>query len=202
MSFESPTRLELAIHEAGHAYAYAALNRWDEPEELGLGADGNGAAHGWCRRTTLLHRSVCLQRVPTDALPAIEWQAAAEVVIAIAGPMAEFRHRRRSRMNGGLMILANVEKFLQPGAFDVDGDFERIRATLDYIGPTDKPAALRALADVAESVVAANWASIRRLGRHLDERGLLNADQITGWFAAHPVRWEPFASDLGALVRH
>ena len=57
MTFLDPTRAELSRHEAGHAYAYAALNRGGEPEELGLAKAENGW-RGWCLRRTMLHREV------------------------------------------------------------------------------------------------------------------------------------------------
>lgn len=48
MSFHRPTRLQLAVHEAGHDYAYAALVQNGIPVEMGLGVDADGGHHG-CR---------------------------------------------------------------------------------------------------------------------------------------------------------
>lgn len=48
MSFHRPTRLQLAVHEAGHAYAYAALvpNGTPVEMEMGMGVDADGGHHG------------------------------------------------------------------------------------------------------------------------------------------------------------
>lgn len=190
MSFQNPTRHELAVHEAGHAYAFAALCRLDTPYELGLGRDETGN-HGWCNRRTLLHREVRLASVPPDCMEGFQLMAAAEIVIAIAGSVAEFRRRHRSRLAGLLVILGNAEVFLKPDAFDVDGDFERIRTTLDYIQAPDPLASFRKLIGVCDDVVARNWQSIILLSRRLLEAGLLGEDELGDWFEAHPARSHP-----------
>lgn len=193
LSFHKPTRLELAMHEAGHAYAFATVSRYNEPNELGLGIGDAGDHHGWCSRNTLLHK-VTLSRVPLDVLPHIHWAAAAEIVVAIAGSIAEFRHRHRSRLVAGLILRQNAGLFLKPGTFDTDGDFERIRSTLAYIQAADPIGELRRMMDIGDTIVAANWPSITKLGRHLLTCGVMNGDELADWFRAHPMR--PYDGDL------
>jgi hypothetical protein len=191
MSFHNPTRHELAIHEAGHAYAFAALLRHQEPTELGLDVDAAGRTHGWCRRTTLLYREVTLANVAPDARPGIDWQAAAEIVIAIAGSIAEFRHRHRTRFAGMYVIVQNADRFLVPDTFDVDGDFQRIRDTLGYIRPTDPLATFKSLIDTSEEIVSRNWPSVSRLARELLSVGFMGENALIDWFERHPAkRWD------------
>lgn len=187
MSFQIPTRFELAVHEAGHAYAFAAVCRHGAPYELGLARNETGN-HGWCNRKTLLHREIRLASVPTDCLDGFRWAAAAEIVIAIAGSVAEFRRRHRSRLTGLLVILSNAELFLKPGVFDVDGDFERIRSTLAYIQAPDPLASFRRLIEACDEIVSRNWQSIILLSRRLLETGLLGEDDLAEWFEAHPAK--------------
>jgi len=195
MSFHKPTRRELAFHEAGHAYVYAAITQRGEPQELGLGEDATGA-HGWCRRNTLLYTEITLERVGEDVLPWIRWQAAAEIAIAMAGSVAEFR-RRHGQFNGLLIIVQNLELFLKPGAFDVDGDFERVRRSMDYISPPDPLATLRRLVGVTDEIVDRNWRAILLLGRRLLERGVMGEDELIDWFDGRPAKpWkEPLTMD-------
>ena len=187
MSFYRPTRLELAMHEAGHAYAFAAVSRRNEPNELGLGNDETGNHHGWCNRNTLLHK-LPLERIPTDVMPHIRWAAAAEVVVAISGSVAEFRHRYRSRATGGLVLSLNAALFLKPYAFDTDGDFERIRSTFAYIQPADPVGELPRLMDISDVIIAANWVNITRLGRQLLARCITEREELFDWFQANPAR--------------
>ncbi len=186
MSFMKPSRLELAMHEAGHAYAFAALIPWEQPLELGLAVDTMGNDHGWCNRREILHREVRLASVPIDALPSFEWQAAAEVVIAVAGTLAEFRHRLRGRVKAAFTILDNAPSFLKKDAYDTDGDFARIRGTLQYIEAPDPLVTFRNLIGVCDEITHRNWSSIRALGRLLFERERMAEQDLIDWFEAHP----------------
>lgn len=187
MSFLKPTRNELAAHEAGHAYAFAALTRGD-PNELGLGVDHAGQHHGWCNRREILRREMTLTRVAPDALPAIKRCAAAEIVIAIAGTLAEARHRQRNRAGAALFVDMNAEKLLKPGAFDVDGDYQRIRDTLDYIGALDRLATFKRLIQTSETILSANWPSVRRLSDELRRQGVMPGAAVAKWFQRHPAK--------------
>lgn len=94
MSFLCPTRLELSRHEAGHAYASAALRDGDAPIEIGLGRNADGSDHGWCERQTMLYEmGRPLREFPEEQQPPLARSAAAEIIVALAGPLAEFRQR-------------------------------------------------------------------------------------------------------------
>ncbi|MES2096784.1 MAG: hypothetical protein V4459_08475 [Pseudomonadota bacterium] len=183
MSFYRPTALELAMHEAGHAYAFSALLHLEEPYELGLRVNDAGEANGWCRRREIAISELPLSRVPDDVRPGFEWQAGAEVVVAIAGPIAECRHRQRNRLVPALDFYRNAEAFLAPATLDVDGDFQRIRENMEYLQPGDPVAALRALMEIADEAVHRNWPAIKRLGRELFARRTLGEDDLAAWFA-------------------
>lgn len=193
VSFMTPTRNELAIHEAGHAYAFAALVG-DDPNELGLAVDDAGQDHGWCNRREILYREVTLARVSPDVLPYIKWQAAAEIVIATAGTLADARYRHRSRGAAALFVGLNAHRFLIPGAFDVDGDFHRVRSTLEYIGAVDRVATFKRLIDTCDEILAANWPSTARLARELRKHGILGKDDLENWFERHPPK--PWRGEL------
>jgi hypothetical protein len=194
MSFFRPTLLELAMHEAGHAYAFASLLHLEEPQELGLRTNADGEVHGWCRRREIVISELPLSRVPTEVRPGFAWQASAEIVIAIAGPIAECRHRDRNRFGPTLFFYRNAENFLQPTLLDQEGDFQRIRDNIAYLGPVDPVAKLRELMDVADEVVHRNWPSIKRLGRELLALRTLDEGRLAEWFA------EDRAKRCGAIL--
>lgn len=193
MSFIKPTRNELAVREAGHAYAFAALTR-DDPNEVGLAVDASGQDHGWCNRREIINRDITLARVPADVLPHIQWQAAAEIVIALAGTLADTRYRRRNRFGAALFMHLNAEAFLKPNAFDDDGDFERIRRTLDYIQAPNRQATFTRLTDTCDEILAANWKSVNLLASELRRDGVIGREALEGWFERHPAK--PWRGDL------
>lgn len=157
--------------------------------------DAAGQDHGWCNRREILHRDITLARVNADVLPHIQWQAAAEIVIALAGTLAEARYRQRSRAGAALFVSMNAESFLTPGAFDVDGDFERIRRTLDYIEAPNRQATFTCLVDTCDQVLAANWKAVNLLADELRRDSVLGPDAVETWFERHPA--EPWRGDLG-----
>lgn len=187
MSFHRPTRRQLATHEAGHAYVYAALDGYEIPSSMGLGLDDRGP-HGWSRRNTLLHWEVPFGSLPAECRPSIQAAADKEIAIAIAGPMSEFRHRHRSRWAAFMITVQNVEEFLRPDAFDVDGDFARIRSALAHVEEVQPAARLKDMISVADEVLTENWPRVCGLARLLLERGELAEAELAEWFDAHPAR--------------
>lgn len=207
MSFYKLTRHELAIHEAGHAYGFAAIERYKTPISMGLGIDEAGASNGWSQRDTLLYTDKDFDRIHVESQPFVRRQAAAEIVISIAGPIADARYRLRSRWAGIFMILQNAELFLKPAAFDIDGDFAKIRAILNYIQPFNSVEVFRNLIWVSEGIVTRNWPSIRRLSAHLREHGTLNAGELIEWFERYPAKrshagLDEALSGLGEIETH
>lgn len=189
MSFQKLTKLELSFHEAGHAYAFAALMKYDTPTEMCVTKDDNGSPYGWCRRKEVLERQVRFATLTPDVRPSWIWQAEIETAIAIAGPLAEFRQRLRSRLNGALFALQYAEFFLHPNTFDTEGDFQKIRDSLAHIEDPDPLATLKRMIDVADQILAANWSKVKRLARLLFERGELGEDELREWFDRHPARF-------------
>lgn len=186
MSYEQPTRDELAYHEAGHAYAFAALVRFEEPVELGLGVDAQGMPTGWCRRTSLTLAGERAESVPPGVLPHLRYQSQAEVVIAMAGPAAEFRRRHRSRGAGLRALLARDGDVLEPSNENCDGDFGRVRRVVDALEPVDDRAFLRDLVRIADEIVATDWHRIGLLARRLAAGGVLGETALVEWFGRHP----------------
>lgn len=193
MSFEKPTKLELAVHEAGHAYAFAALIKYETPTQMGLEMDYSGSHHGWCSRRTVLLREVNFENLTPDVRPSWVWQAEVETAIAVAGPLAEFRHRMRSRIGGALFALSNAENFLIPGAFDTEGDFQRVRDSLTHVADPDPLATMKRMIDVADQILAENWSNIQRLSRLLFKRTCLEESELNRWFHRHPARYHHHA---------
>lgn len=200
MSFHRPTRLELAMHEAGHAYAFAALTDNCPPSELGL-VEEDGHHRGWSARRTILHPTGPYRDMPSPTRAELRRQAAAEIVISLAGPLAEFRHRHRGRDAGSLVMFMNLETFLVPGACDTDGDFQKIRDCLDRVECADGYAALRSLFDASEQITSDNWPSIRRLGRLLNGREYIEGDELGDWFETWPAKPSRCTPDIPYLQR-
>ena len=189
MSFEKPTKLELAIHEAGHAYAFAALIKYEAPSQLGLSIDYSDNHHGWCSRRTVLKREVKFENLTPEVRPAWVWQAEVETAIALAGPLAEFRHRIRDRVGAFLFASSNAENFLVPDAFDTVGDFQRVRDSLAHVSAPNPLATTKRMIVVADEILAKNWPNVQRLSRLLFKRGLLEEPQLNKWFDRHPARF-------------
>ncbi len=188
MSFERPTRLQFAVHEAGHAYALAALVEHEMPEEMGLGRDDKGDHHGWSRRRSVLDLEVPFRNLPPVFWPTFEWQADVEIAVKIAGPLAEFRQHRRSRFAALFLAIDNVDVFLRQNAFDTDGDFDSIRRLLAHMGEPLPSARVREMICVADMVLAEKRPSIQRLARLLMGRGRLDEAALLSWFTSHPAR--------------
>jgi len=184
MTFHRPSRKELAIHEAGHAYAYASLVWKGVPKRMTLERLPDKSHYGSNYRDTIF---VDAER---DILTGgMMRSAAAEIVVAMAGPVAEFRYRERSRDAGSILLLGNVDRFLRPGFADTDGDFDRMRRTIRRLAePEDAECLLRSLIGVADEIVAVNWPSIGRLADELRSKGFLDEDCIFLWFREHQAK--------------
>ncbi|RYG87980.1 MAG: hypothetical protein EON59_05820 [Alphaproteobacteria bacterium] len=116
----------------------------------------------------------------------LRWQAAAEIVIALAGPLAECRYYKRSRSAAHIILGRNAESLLEPGCLDVDGDFERVRKSMEYASPPEPVVSFRRLLAVADEVVQANWSSIGLLAAELYRSGTIGEDDLEDFFARRP----------------
>lgn len=188
MSLQKPTKLQLAVHEAGHAYAFAALIDGEVPSQMGLSINADGDLHGWSSRRKILLREVRFATLGPDIRPSWVWQAEVETAIAVAGPLAEFWHPMRSRIGAALFTLSNADKFLTPDFFDVDGDFQRVWDSLAHVASPDPLGTLKRMIDIADKILATNWLSIRLLARRLFELGLFEIEELEQWFELHPAR--------------
>lgn len=195
MSFHRPTRLQLAAHEAGHAYAFAAAVPSEHPIAMGLAKDDAGNDWGWSKRRTLLTFGAEID----NCVASQRREAAAEIFIAVAGPLAEFRHRHRHRDGAAFIMHSNVDRFLVPDAFDTDGDFERIRSTMEVFEDADQMRTLHASIDAADVTLALNWPSIKRLARKLHDQEFLDYTDLLAWFADHPAK--PCPMELRLIAR-
>lgn len=186
MSFMQPTRDELAVHEAAHAYAFASLIRFEEPVELGLGTDSEGRAIGWCRRANLILAGTRRDTVAPEIRSHLEWQSNADILIAMAGPVAEFRYRHRSRSAGLRSTLALIPAVLSPIRDNIDGDFSRVRMVVEALEPENEHDFVAALVRAADAIVSSDWRQIGLLAHRLAQTGTLGEDEIVEWFARHP----------------
>lgn len=197
MSFERPTLDELAWHEAGHAYAYAALAD-GLPDELGLAKVNPDSARGWCARGTLLYRmGDTIDEVPAEMRRALAGAAAAEIIVALAGPVAECRFR-----NSGDAAMTkrffevNQQVLLTSDALDSDGDFTRVRSCLAYAKPSDPGRAFLRLLELADAVVDQHWEKIGRLAERLRKKRRLSATQLDFWFERHEAQLFRYDADV------
>lgn len=153
--------------------------------------DDAGAPRGWSRRSTILYKEVRLRKDDPDTLAHQRSSAAAEIVVLLAGPLAEFRHRHRSRVAASFLMRQNANNFLRLGSFDQVGDFEGVCAALKYVEVKDARSAFLELTSIADEILATNWPCIWCPGSHLFARGLLDGDEVARWFEKEPVRrWE------------
>lgn len=175
-----PTRLAICVHEAGHAIVRLAhgSHPWirsiavdDLPNGL-LGLVDTNAA--W--QPSVLELSA--DREVHEAWSAAAWH---DIIMHLAGPIAELRWRQRSRDYVQLCAITMAHHCLTEPQED-DTDFGRVRRRLECAVPGDNQANFFKAWEEAEEKVAYWWPEIIELGRMLADRGrIVDADLYAIW---------------------
>lgn len=188
MSFAKPTALQMAFHEAGHAYAFASLLPGEAPVELGLELTAGGW-HGWSKRLKVSETEeadTIAALLGDDA--ALRWIAAAEATIAIAGPLAEARQREGSSAAGLVFLALALPAFLDLAEPAIDPDFARIRQMIALLDADVPLLAARGISEKTNILLDACWPGVNRLARKLLAERWIGADAVRDHLAQWPAR--------------
>ena len=189
MTFARPTLLQIAFHDAGHAYAFASIVLGGAPVELGV-EQSNGGWYGWTRRrlkvaeTEQVHEA--FQQLGEDA--ALRWIASAEAAIGLAGPLAEARQREGSSAAGLTFLALALPQLLDDAHAAIDQDFARIRRMVAIVHPKAPVEAARQLALRTNKLLDACWPAVGRLARRLVTERHLGEAALEEHFARWPAR--------------
>ena len=165
------------MHEAGHAVALLAdpPHPWiDFISIVGLRAGLLGLVQTEARWQP--HMATYSASPETTNL----WRQLAhkDVTHYMAGPVAELRWRRLSRL--GILIAGRQQRdhclgdvTLEPGS-----DLDRVRARLLWAYPDDPHQAFSRVWDETEEFVTKHWRAIVLLGRTLRERGRIGGEEL------------------------
>lgn len=176
-----PTLLATSMHEAGHAIVQLATGPapWIDRIEVGRpGPDLLGVV-----RTRTMWQPF-MREVPAPADVREQWRrlAARDVVIHLAGPVAELRWGRHSRLAIQIVAGRMADSCLQDNHLDLDVDAARVRDRLGWLMPGEERAGFVRAWMATEDVVGAWWREIVRLGRELADRaGIEDVELLALW---------------------
>lgn len=178
VSFQRPTELQMAFHEAGHAHAFASIVPGELPVELGL-VPTPGGVIGWSKRLKVTEtEGADRAREILGDTGAERWIAAAEAAIALAGPLAEARQREGSSAGGLVFLTLAMPQLLDPALPSIDPDFRHLRRMLRTVAPEAPLDTTRKLLVSTNELLNDCWPGVRHLARRLladrriDEAGL------------------------------
>ncbi|MEG3159368.1 hypothetical protein U1763_02525 [Sphingomonas sp. LB2R24] len=198
-----PTRLAVAMHEAGHVAA-RMLTPGGPPIHSATLSDGDGDMLGFVDTLAEWQPS----RMETaESSPATEarWRTFAwnDILFYLCGPLAEMRWRRRSRAFLWLVASELAERCVAGEDVDDRSDLGRVRRRLRWLHPgEERDAFIRGWLE-AEELVARNISAIDWMGRELCDSGELLEDEIADmWTALKRAGLAKAPSGDGKLVLH
>ena len=197
----NPTLLAVCMHEAGHAIAQLATGPapWidyievDRPDDRQL-----GIVH-----TEALWQPSYMRDAGAPGEIIGQWRrlAARDIVIFLAGPIAELRWRRHTRTQlqiGAVEMSWNCFGLEEPGPRT---DFGMVRSRLAWLMPGGEQDGFERAWIAAEEVVAGWWREIVRLGRELHARGRIeDEDLLPLWKAMRAGRREDATTRAAATA--
>lgn len=175
------TKLQAALHEAGHATA--ALLAY--PPKYVSSLSINETQHGWegfCDDGDARWQSYLVpayEACSVEHKMMIRHLAIADCIVYLSGPVAELRWKTRSRLATqlyGRFIIRSLPIVLHP-----DSDLERVRTRLHWLFGANILDEFAALWDRAERLIAAHWSGVLELGRLLADAGSLDETALNDW---------------------
>lgn len=178
-----PTRLAVAMHEAGHVAARMLTPHGPPIYSVSVG-DGHGDVLGFVDTMAEWQpsRLGAAGASPVDDLSrrTFAWN---DILFYLSGPLAELRWRRRSRAFLWLAASEMAERCIDDEDIDDDSDLGRVRRRLCWLHPGEERAAfIRAWLE-AEELVARNMPAIEWMARELCDCGELLDDEISDMWA-------------------
>jgi hypothetical protein len=194
----SPTLLAIAVHEAGHA-----AMRLEDPEGSPVRAmtllEPGEDMLGWTG-VTARWQPARLYGAESQCGASERWRTDADkdVILYLAGPIAELRWRRTRRCGIWFGAREMADRCIADEAPASGTDPDRVRRRLTWGHPGRESEAFIDAWLQAEAEVARLYGSIVVLGRRLHARGHLNEDEIAACWAASAV--DPFDTVCGTFV--
>lgn len=177
-----PSRLEVAVHEAGHAIVQLATGPSPWIDYIEVGEPGEGRLG--IVQTEALWQPSLMEDPHAPAELICKWRllAARDIVMYLAGPMAELRMRhRRQKAREAAMLMAS--RCLAVDEVDAASDFGRVRHRLRWAHPgTEFKAFCQAWA-ATDMIVNTWWREIVDFGRMLECSGRINDVEIMNAWA-------------------
>jgi hypothetical protein len=175
----TPTSLQVAIHEAGHAVAHLVLD--DLPSCSGpfISSVSVIPGNGFWGAVTVesrLSRLASSRFHPNDETRQNQrLHALFDIIEALAGPIAEM-------YSGQAQLLPFLKERMIPKILtdhaDDDSDCVNIRKTLRWLEEDNPQLLLRQLWDIAYVVVASEWIGLEKVARVLRRRQIMHGDEF------------------------
>lgn len=183
-----PSRLAVAMHEAGHAIVQLATGPapWidyisleeDDPDQLGRVQTQAMWQPSWMEAA----------HAPPEIIEQWRVLAVRDVVNYLAGPVAELRWRRYPRAAIWLGGPEMADRCLGEPAPPSHTDLGRVRRRLTWSYPGCERKVFREAWLRTEALVASWWNQIEWLGRELDTCGRINDEELL-------VMWSAFEAE-------
>ncbi|MFP5328858.1 MAG: hypothetical protein ACLGHC_01805 [Alphaproteobacteria bacterium] len=173
----------VAVHEAGHLFVNLALQPAPFIDAVWIRRNDQGH---WEGCVDYVHRfQWAISAVPMNGTPdAVErWEAAKrenarrELLVSLAGPIAEIRWRTRGRWSANLSAKSNATACLDMGAA-ASSDFGYAKRFIEWLGYPDPQQAFVDAWLEAEEIVHQHWQAIVAVGSLLKERERLDAETL------------------------
>ncbi len=173
-----PTRLAVAMHEAGHVTA-RMLTPGGPPIHSATLCEGDGDVLGFVDTLAEWQPSL-METASISPVTESRWRAFAwdDIMLYLCGPLAELRWRRRSRAFLWLAASEMAERCVADEDVDDRSDLGRVRRRLRWLHPgEERDAFIRAWLQT-EEMIARNMSAIEWMGRELCDSGELLGDEI------------------------
>lgn len=179
----TPSTLSVAMHEIGHCVVQFVIapRHWIQSVSL----TGLPEGHlGYVETDTLWQSYMLSAKAPHDTVE--QWRRLAwdDIVIFLAGPIAELKWCRCSKdgIIGAGLDLADA--CLNDPALERETDLGQVRARLQWANPGEEEETFLRLWNEAHRLTIENWRSIVTIGRELATRmHLSHADLAELWNA-------------------
>lgn len=173
----------VGVHEAGHLFVNLALHPAPFIDAVWIRRNDQGQ---WEGCVDYVHRfQWAVAAVPMNGSPeAVErWEAAKrenarrELLVSLAGPIAEIRWRTRGRWSAILSAKSNATACLDMGAA-ASSDFGYARRFIEWLGYSDPQQAFVDAWLEAEDIVHRHWQAIVAVGSLLKDRNRIEAEAL------------------------
>lgn len=172
-----PTQLCVAVHEAGHAVARLANPPHPEITSLSIAGLPVGIL-GLVDTAAMWQPYMAVSQASPETIDLWRELAWKDVIFHLAGPIAELRWRRHSRLSILFVTSQFRERCLENDSHELGSDLDRVRARLLWAYPDDPHQAFNDAWEETEELVAKHWRTIVSLGRTLLKKGRIEGEDL------------------------